>query len=252
MYNQITVLPAQERQWKRKNRSGSESHPHLNILNKVNYLQFPIFGVLKKEELESFNKDIIIKKSRNKEFLYLPFEKNNYIYFIKKGNVEIGYLNNEGKELTLDILGEGEIFGSSFGVGFSSGYARILGETVLGLMELNIFESYLEKFHSLALKMMKLMVLKMNMLENRLQNMAFKDVKTRICQQLFRLYEKLGDEKSGRIKIPITHQDVAKLVGSTRETASVCLAELKREGVISYQRQRIYIRSKHGLLEYVN
>jgi len=252
MYDQITALPAQERQWRRKNRSGAASHTHLNTLNKVNYLQFPIFGVLKKEELESFNKDIIIKKSRNKEFLYLPFEKNHYIYFIKRGNVEIGYLNNEGKELTLDILGEGEIFGSSFGVGFSSGYARILGEAVLGLMELNRFESYLEKFHSLALKVMKLMVLKMNMLENRLQNMAFKDVKTRICQQLLRLYEKSGDEKSGRIKIPITHQDVAKLVGSTRETASVCLAELKREGVISYQRQRIYIRSKHGLLEYLN
>jgi CRP/FNR family transcriptional regulator len=224
----------------------------ISSFNKINCWQFPVFKVLKENELEKFNQHAIIRKYHKKEFIYLPFEDGEYIYFIKKGNIEIGFLDDDGNELTLDILGEGEIFGQSVGFGLSKGYARALDDIVLCMMNKSDFEYFLQKYPQLTYNLVKLLALKIKVIENKLQNLVFKDVKTRICRQLLRLYKKSGDEKSGRIRIPLTHQNVAKLVGSTRETASVHLAELKRDGIISYQRQRIFINSLSALLNQLN
>jgi CRP/FNR family transcriptional regulator len=221
-------------------------------LDKINYFEFPVFKVLKANELHDFNRFVLIKKYRKKEFIYLPYDKSEFVYFIKRGNIEIGYLDHEGKELTLDILGTGEIFGPALGLGFTNGFARALEDSSVCIMKKTEFDYYLQKYSRLTFRLLSLLTQKIKTIENKLQNLVFKDVKTRICEQLFRLYKKSGDEKSGRIKIPLTHQDVAKLVGSTRETASVCLAELKREGIISYRRQKISIDSVKKLLNHFN
>ena len=84
---------------------------------------------------------------------------------------------------------------------------------------------------------------RLNSLETKLQNLVFSDVKTRICKLLFSLYEKSGDPSTGQIKIPLTHQDIANLVASSRETASLHLSELKKSGVITYERKYIRILS---------
>ncbi|RMG32782.1 MAG: helix-turn-helix domain-containing protein, partial [Methanobacteriota archaeon] len=52
-----------------------------------------------------------------------------------------------------------------------------------------------------------------------------------------------GDQRTGQIKIPLTHQDIANLVASSRETASLHLSDLKKSGVIAYERKRIRILS---------
>jgi CRP/FNR family transcriptional regulator len=236
----------------RMKRTKNDQIAGIDSLHKINYFQFPVFKSLKEEELAIFNQRTVLKRYRKKEFVYLPFEEKQNIYFIKKGNVEIGYLDDDGKELTLDILGEGDIFGQFLGFGFSKGYARALDEAIICYIRKNEFEYFLQKYPRLTYKLLKLLTLKINSIENKLQDLVFKDVKTRICQQLLRLYQKSGNQKNGKIRIPLTHQDVAKLVGSTRETASVCLAELKKDGIISYQRRRIFIHSLNELLKQVD
>lgn len=235
-----------------KRRRLEKKFNEIPVLDKLNYLQFPVLKVLKENELDILNRHALVQKFGKKSFIYLPFENRHYVYFVKKGNIEIGYLDDDGKELTLDILGPGEIFGSSFGTEISNDYARALDDTMVCVIRKDIFEEFLHKYPQLTLKLLNLLSLRINTLENKMQNLVFKDVKTRICNQLIRLYKKSGDERSGRIRIPLTHQDVAKLVGSTRETASVCLAELRKDGIISYRRQRIFILSLNQLLRQMN
>ncbi len=83
------------------------------------------------------------------------------------------------------------------------------------------FEDFLQKFTEMSFRVLKLLGFKINVLENKLQNLVFKDIRTRICNLLSSLYEKSGDRERQLIKVPLTHRDIANLVGCTRETASL-------------------------------
>jgi CRP-like cAMP-binding protein len=221
----------------------------------INFSNFPFLNGIGNEELQDINSRVVNQKYQKKEFIYLPYDRSEKVYFIIHGNVEIGYLDESGRELSLDILGAGEVFGYFMGESFSfrnesrvggsmiGEFARSLDNSVLAIINKNDFEMFVEKYHRFSFKMLKMMGQRINTLETKLQNLVFSDVKTRICKLLFSLYQKAGDKRSGQIKIPLTHQDIANLVASSRETASLHLSDLKKSGTISYERKRIRITS---------
>lgn len=221
----------------------------------ISFSHFPFLNGIGNEELQDINSRVVNQKYQKKDFIYLPYDRSKKVYFIIHGNVEIGYLDESGRELSLDILGAGEVFGCFMGRNFSfrdesrfggsmiGEFARSLDSSVLAIINKDDFEIFLEKYHRFSFKMLKMMSQRINTLETKLQNLVFSDVKTRICKLLFSLYQKAGDKHSGQIKIPLTHQDIANLVASSRETASLHLSELKKSGTISYERKRIRIIS---------
>lgn len=209
-----------------------------------------LFKGMKSAEMKILDDITVMQNYNKKEYIYFSLEDVDKVYIIKEGNVEIGYLDESGKELTIDILGAGEFFGTILGKGSPGGYARAVNRALLCIMSRQDFEEFLQRFPAMSLRVLKLMGFKINVLENKLQNLVFKDIKTRICDLLFSLYKKSGDPERGIIKVPLTHQDIANLVGCTRETASLNLSELKKEGVISYEKKRIKILSRERLRQY--
>jgi CRP/FNR family transcriptional regulator len=221
----------------------------------ITLLSFPFLQGVKNDEIQDINSRVIQQKFQKKEYIYLPYNRNEKVFFIVHGNVEIGYLDESGRELSLDILGAGEIFGcfttrnfssrgeNRFGESTTGEFARVLDKTVLAVLNKNDFEMFLEKYPRFAFKIFKMMNRRISILETKLQNLVFSDVKTRICKLLFSLYQKAGDKQNGEIRIPLTHQDIANLVASSRETASLHLSELKKTGAIAYERKRIRIVS---------
>lgn len=208
---------------------------------------FPFLKGVKDEHLKSINARIVYQRLDKKAYIYLPFDDNERVYFIVHGNIEIGCLDESGREFSIDILGPGEMFGSFMGRGINCGFARALDNGVLGVLQRADFERFLEKFPRFSYKVIRLMGERIGSLEKKLQNFVFSDVKTRICKLLFALYEKSGDKQTGQIRIPLTHQDIANLVASSRETASLHLSELKKSGWIAYERKRIRIISLEAL-----
>jgi len=211
-----------------------------------------IFKGVNEAERQRLHDSMLMKNYDKKEYIYFSSESMDKVYIVKKGNVEIGYLDDSGRELAIDILGPGELFGAVHGTGFAGGYARAVDKALICTIDRREFEEFLEKMPKLSAKVLKLLGFKIHILENKLQNLVFKDVKTRICELLYNLYNKSGDKNTGLIRVPLTHQDIANLVGSTRETASVYLSELKKEGVISYERKKITIRSLDSLKRYIH
>ena len=200
-----------------------------------------LFKDLSEAELAKFNEKMYMKDYGKKEYIYLASDNLNTVYLVKHGNIELGYIDESGRELAIDILGPGELFGAVPGQGYGGGYARAVDKAIICILDRSEFEQFLEAHPEFSLKILKLLGLKINVLENKIQNLVFKDVKTRICELLYSLYEKSGDPRSGFIKITLTHQDIANLVGSTRETASLYLSELKKDGVIDYVRKKVKV-----------
>jgi CRP/FNR family cyclic AMP-dependent transcriptional regulator len=178
------------------------------------------------------------------EYIYFEAYNHNKLYFVKEGYIRIGYIDNEGNEKTKEIIQKGELFGQ-----FTLERSNLHGEFAqahkdnVSICAFNIddFEKLLKRKPELALKYSKQVGAKLRTIENRLLNLLNKDVKTRLVHFLWQLVEqKLGETSEG-FCIPnyLTHEDIANLIGSSRQTVTTMINELETEGILSYDRQQI-------------
>jgi CRP/FNR family cyclic AMP-dependent transcriptional regulator len=179
------------------------------------------------------------------EYIYFEARNHNKIYFVKNGYIKIGFIDNEGKEIVKEIIQKGELFGQ-----FTLERNNLHGEFAQAYKDkvsicaftIDDFEKLLKRRPDLALRYSKQVGAKLRNIENRLVNLLNKDVKTRLEHFLWQLVEqKLGKSMPEGFCIPnyLTHEDIANLIGSSRQTVTTMLNELEHEKIVSYNRQQI-------------
>ena len=94
-----------------------------------------------------------------------------------------------------------------------------------------------------ALKVNKLIGLRIQRLERRLDALVFKDARTRVIELIRELATERGVHEGDRYRVEhsLTHKDIADLTGTSRQTVTTLLNELRHEGMISIDRKIIYI-----------
>ena len=179
------------------------------------------------------------------EYIYFEAYHHNKIYFLKEGYIKIGYIDDEGNEKIKEIIQKGELFGqftlerNSLNGEFAQAYKD---KVSLCAFTIEDFEKILKKKPDLALKYSKQVGAKLRQIENRLVNLLNKDVKTRLLHFLWQLVvQKLGETRPEGFCIPnyLTHEDIANLIGSSRQTVTTMINELEHEGILSFDRQQI-------------
>ncbi len=179
------------------------------------------------------------------EYIYFEAYNHNRLYFIKEGYIKIGYIDNDGNEKVKEIIKKGEIFGqfslerNNLHGEFAQAYKNNVSLCAFTIEE---FERLLKKRPDLALKYSKQVGAKLRNIENRLINLLNKDVKTRLLHFLWQLVEQdLGETTTDGFCIPnyLTHEDIANLIGSSRQTVTTMINELESEKILSYNRQQI-------------
>lgn len=179
------------------------------------------------------------------EYIYFEAYNHNKIYFVKDGYIKIGYIDNDGQERVKEIIQKGEIFGqftlekNSLNGEFAQAYKQNVS---ICAFTIDDFEKLLKRRPDLALKYSKQVGAKLRNIENRLVNILNKDVKTRLIHFLWQLVEqKIGENTPEGFCIPnyLTHEDIANLIGSSRQTVTTMINELETEEILSYNRQQI-------------
>jgi CRP/FNR family transcriptional regulator, cyclic AMP receptor protein len=179
------------------------------------------------------------------EYIYFEAYNHNKIYFVKEGYIKIGYIDNAGNEKIKEIIQKGELFGQ-----FSLERSNLHGEFALAYKNdvslcaftIDDFEKLLKNRPDLALKYSKQVGAKLRNIENRLLNLLNRDVKTRLIHFLWQLVEQsLVENTAEGFCMPnyLTHEDIASLIGSSRQTVTTMINELESEGILSYNRQEI-------------
>ena len=200
------------------------------------------------EELSSWIKDFKFQKG---ELIYLPGEPSESVYFLKQGKVKLSYVGPEGKEFTVSILDEGEPFGEMSLVGEQdrSLKAEALDKVVLCTVSKRDFLHFTNQVPELSLKVAKKVGQHRREIQNNLTDLLFKDVPTRLAGILDKLADQYGEEseKGVKIKPNLTHEEIAKLIGSTRETTTANLNKFESEGLIEKGRGNIVVKDKSGL-----
>ncbi|MBM7569045.1 Crp/Fnr family transcriptional regulator [Paenibacillus sacheonensis] len=174
-----------------------------------------------------------------------PDNARDGLYFIKEGKVRLYKTTSEGKQFTVVILGKGNVFGEidTFSFGTKGFYIETMDETLLCSVSKQDFENFLAERPLLAMKMLAELSKILKDKDEMLEKLALGDVRERIVHLLLKLSERFGIEEEGKVRIdlPMTHQDVANMVGATREAVSIILKSLAKDNVIQTGRKTISI-----------
>ncbi len=202
---------------------------------------------LSEEELLELDKKTSVKIAEKNQFIYFPEEPSKIVFFLKKGRVKIGSYSEEGKEIIKAILYPGEVFGEMgvLGEDKRKDFAVAMDdETRMCTISVDEFKETLKSNSSLSLEMGRSVGEKMRKIERRLESLIFKDARERIVlfmKEMAAQYGKaIGDEIL--VKHNLTHQDIANLTATSRQTVTTVLNELKDEGQIYMERKKFLIR----------
>jgi len=186
-------------------------------------------------------------EAKKGDYVYFDSHHLNKLYFVKDGYIKIGFIDEEGNEIIKEIIKEGEIFGqfalerTNLNGEFAKAYK---GNVSLCAFTIEDFEKILKSKPELAVKYSKQVGEKLRRAEYKIMNMLNKDVRSRLLAFFYDLALKDGyDDSTSSFSMDnfLTHDDIAKLIGSARQTVTTFINQLEEEGLIKISRKKIII-----------
>jgi CRP-like cAMP-binding protein len=158
------------------------------------------------------------------------------VYFVKRGTVRIARVTADAKEVTVAVLGPGDLFGeeSLFGTGERTTVAVAVDSVLLCTVRADDLFRLIQSEPALAINVAKILQERLADAAAQMEDIAYARVSDRLMHLFRRLANEHGVPVEGglRIETRFTHADLATLIGSTRETVSLELSNLVRAGAI--------------------
>jgi CRP-like cAMP-binding protein len=177
-----------------------------------------------------------LREVRRRDVVYLPGDPSRSVYFVCGGRMKICKVTRDGKSLTLGYCGPGDMFGESCLIGITArtDMAEAVENAMIAEIERADFDRALTSNAALAAAVAKAVIARRHDLEHKLEALVFRDVSAKLAEQLLKLADEYGvDDARGKlVAMKITHQELANLIGSTRETVSLTLSQFKRRRLI--------------------
>ena len=216
----------------------SEKHSYLSAID--------VFRDLSPAEVADIERTITMSACHTGRVFFTPAESGEVLFLLKKGKVQLYRLSPEGKKQVVVTLDAGAVFGEMalVGQGMHGALAEALEESLICVMSREDVERIIRWKPVVALRFIEAMGRRLHEAESRLEEIAFKNIPARLASVLLRLADEMGD---GRAVEGYTHQDLAEMLGTYRETATQTLNSFKQHGLIELGRKRVVILNREGL-----
>ncbi|MEO3945627.1 Crp/Fnr family transcriptional regulator [Gorillibacterium sp. CAU 1737] len=216
----------------------------------------PLFRELSPEELERLERISSLRSYGRKTAVFHEGTERETVYFVLRGLVKTYKTDEEGHEQIMNILKTGDLFPQT-GFFDSAPYpstAEAIVDTRLLSIPVHTFEQLILTVPAISIKLMRVMSGRIIDLQQRLHDFAGHDAAERVVLYLIKLALDYGrpdnttEVPSVRIPIPLTNQELASAVGTTRETVNRLVSMLRKEGLIDSDRSGYTIFDKEKLL----
>jgi CRP/FNR family transcriptional regulator, cyclic AMP receptor protein len=210
-----------------------------------------LFERLTPQQKRRLESTAVMRTFRNHEIIYFPTEPGQSVLVLARGRVKLKALGPEGQETILAFIGEGELFGELALVDSEprNEYAEAVEESVVLAVPREDMLWLMSQRAEVALHVTKLLGFRRRRIENRLRNILFRSNRERIVALLQELLEAHGrrDGDAWEIGLALSHQELASLIGATRETVTLTLGRLQYERLIEVRRRRIRVLDREAL-----
>jgi CRP/FNR family transcriptional regulator, cyclic AMP receptor protein len=210
-----------------------------------------LFNTLCPHKVKSLGARHEFLKIRKGGFIYVEEDVSTHIYLIVDGRVKLGHYLDDGREVVTAILTTGEVFGelAIAGEDRRRDFAEAVTDCVICPLTLEALQALMANDRELSFRILKLVGLRLIKLERKLELLLFKDARTRVIEFLKDAAAwkgvKVGFETM--ISTRLTHKDIAALTGTSRQTVTTILNELKEKNLINFDRRRFLIRDLQKL-----
>lgn len=215
-----------------------------------------LFERLDEEQLAGLERRARMRRFPKGAQVYLPSDASDSVFLLAEGRVKLCSSTPDGKQAILAFIEPGELFGelSLFEEFEPDESAETMVKSTLVLLPKDALDQLMNDSPQLVLGVTKLMGLRRRRIERRLKTLLFRSNRDRLVYLLLDLTNQYGCVTDGGIliKIPLSHQDLASIIGATRETVTTLLGELQLAGFIKVARQKLLIRNLPGLADVVD
>ncbi len=215
-----------------------------------------LFSRLSPDELRQVESRSRARTFPRKSPIYLPAEHGESVFLLASGRAKICHLTPEGKQSILAFIEPGELFGelAILERGPRQEYAEAVDPCTVVLIPGEVMQELMQRHSDVSLGITKLIGLRRRRIEQRLKNLLFLSNRERLTHLLLELAEQYGSPVAEGIQlgIKLSHQDLANVIGSTRESVTVVLGEMQAAGLIKIGRRKIVIRDTEQLAKSVH
>jgi CRP-like cAMP-binding protein len=217
-------------------------------LKNINLLQG-----LSDEQMRMIEQRTVMREVRRREVLYLPGDAGDRIYLLKRGVVKISALQEDGREVLLALLRRGEVFGEEAVLDDSprDHMAEAYEDALVCIITRQDFMDMLRSHPDLVFKVTKLIGLRLKTFRNRVEHLLFKGASQRLASTLLELAHEHGVTDAQGILVPLrlSQQDLANLIGVTRESVNMALSDFRRRGLVVLEGRAFRLPRPQGLRE---
>ena len=186
------------------------------------------------------------------EFIYFNDDTADKVFFIHAGAVKVAGYSPTGEELIKAVLHPGEIFGelAVFGEEKRQDFAQAVEDTELCMQTREMVVSLMRDVNSFGRFINSLVGRRVIYTQKRMESLLFKDARTRVIEYILEQASKNGKtllDGAVSLRNYLTHQEIANYTGTSRQTVTTVLNELREARVIDFDRKKIIIRQPQAL-----
>lgn len=200
----------------------------------------PLFHGLDDDALRAIAAQAVTQHYPKNSILVYEGEEPDALYIIVSGKAKVYVSDEDGKELVLNALGPGEFFGELALIDGSPRSATVMTTDKSTLIKISQreFAKFLQETPGVAMNVLKELASRVRGVNEHIRDLALLDVYGRVARTLLRLAKETDE---GLVTDAITQQEIANMVGASREMVSRVLNNLKADGYISVKDKRITV-----------
>ena len=206
----------------------------------------PLFAHLNPEELVRVSQAVRAKSYPKNSVILFEDDPGDALFILVSGQVKVVLIGEDGREVILAMLHEGDFFGEMSLIDDQPRSAHVIATEDASMLVLrrDDFRTAMDEVPRIALGLLQALSRRLRRADDKIGGLVLLDVTGRLAKLLLQL----SDDNDGiTIARRLTHQQLAQMIGSSRETVSRTLRDLTDRGLIEINRRTMAIRDRGGL-----
>jgi len=208
---------------------------------------FFIMEDMSDKELQKIKQYSYNKHCKKGEIVFLEGDKDKRLFLVLSGLFKVFKTASTGRNKTLNILGKGDFFGEMALIDESRRLTSVqaINEGKLLVIDRNKYKELIREFPEVALKTIGILSLRLQEANQEIKNLTFQTTEDRLKKTLKEIGEKFGEKQEEEICIRqrFTHQELADMVGTTRERITRLLGSFQQENLLRIENRTIFLNN---------
>ncbi|HEX9232100.1 MAG TPA: Crp/Fnr family transcriptional regulator [Jatrophihabitantaceae bacterium] len=210
-----------------------------------------LFQGVAPEDVEALGNQFEVIEAPRGTTLFQEGEPGDSLYIVLEGKVKLGRRSSDGRENLVAVMGPADQFGelSLFDPGPRTATAVVVTDARLARLPKQALQTWVQERPQIAIQLLHVIARRLRRTNTMLADLIFVDVPGRVAKQLLLLAQKFGSVDSGQLRVThdLTQEELAQLVGASRETVNKALADFASRGWLRLEGKSVVILDRERL-----